>query len=57
MVIRHMCMKSRHLYSYINWQREQQKDVNDIILFDAVRTFTVHDALTVYDVLDVRSPH
>ncbi len=57
MVIQHMCMKSCQLYSYINWQCDQHKDVHNIILFHVVRTFSVHDALTVYDVLNVHSPH
>ena len=54
-----MCIKLRHFHSDIDWQYDgkQFQDVNDIILFQDVRTVLVHDALTVYDVLNVLSSH
>ena len=48
-----------YLHFHIDWQYDgkQFQDVNDIILFQDVRTVSVHDALTVYDALNVLSSH
>ena len=42
-----------YLHFHIDWQYDgkQFQDVNDIILFQDVRTVSVYDALTVNDVL------
>ena len=54
-----MFIKLLRFHSHINWHYDgkQFQDVNDTIFFQDVRTVSVHDALTVYDVLNVLSSH